>query len=242
MDFLRWKEVFSCEIGSLCVVPRAPAVITSNGSTAQPRFLMSLIKLWYLSIFLWMASVENLSLVYVNSINCIFWFGVVLFGGGLVYGVPQIHSMSGFRRALHWHLVVVHVQGKSHSGIVLSGDWLLVFPALINVRHLEVGWEASSFRIIWTALLCLCILNACIWGWVQVRRTCFHVSISKVWHSVQFGVGNLFGPKKSCLRAFPIYWLVRNLRTCFICASVIWGFFQNLLESLLSMFWSFVYL
>ncbi len=44
MDFLRWKEVFSCEIESLCVVPRAPAAITSNGSTAHPRFLMSLIK------------------------------------------------------------------------------------------------------------------------------------------------------------------------------------------------------
>ena len=46
--------------------------------------------------------------------------------------------------------------------------------------------------------------------------------------------GNLSIPKKSCLRAFPMYWPVRNLITHVICESVIVGFFQKLVESSLS--------
>lgn len=48
----------------------APAVITISGSTIHPLFLMSLMRGWYFSIFLAVVSGENLSLQYVNSINC----------------------------------------------------------------------------------------------------------------------------------------------------------------------------
>ena len=50
----------------------APAVITISGSTIQPLLMISLMRGWYFSIFLSIVSGENLSLQYVNSINCTF--------------------------------------------------------------------------------------------------------------------------------------------------------------------------
>ena len=47
--------------------------------------------------------------------------------------------------------------------------------------------------------------------------------------------GNLSIPKKTCLRAFHMYWPVRNLIRHVICGSVIMGFFQKFVESSLSM-------
>ena len=55
--------------GGACVVPRAPAVMTIRGSTFHPCAVMSLSRGWYLSILLVMVFCENLSFVYVNSIN-----------------------------------------------------------------------------------------------------------------------------------------------------------------------------
>ena len=54
---------------SLKVVALAPATITMRGSTFHPSVLMSLISDCYFSVLMLMASCENLSLPYVNSIN-----------------------------------------------------------------------------------------------------------------------------------------------------------------------------
>ena len=42
-------------------------------------------------------SVENRSLQYVNSMNCIVIIGVGASGGGELYGWPKMQSMSGLR-------------------------------------------------------------------------------------------------------------------------------------------------
>jgi hypothetical protein len=52
-----------------CVVPRAPIVMTIRRSTFHPCAVMLLSRGWYLFILLVMVSCENLSLVYVNSMN-----------------------------------------------------------------------------------------------------------------------------------------------------------------------------
>jgi hypothetical protein len=52
-------------------------------------------------IFLSLDSAENLSLQYVNSINCIVIFGVGATGGGELYGWPMTHSMLGLSLELH---------------------------------------------------------------------------------------------------------------------------------------------
>ncbi len=93
--------VSSCFIEGTCVVPLAPAVMTMIGSTFQPCCMMLLIKGWYLIIFLPIVSGENLSFVYVNSINCMVRLSSGFSGGGLWYGRPLMHSISGLNLALH---------------------------------------------------------------------------------------------------------------------------------------------
>ena len=64
-----WNVVLICFNDGAWVVPLALAVITMRGSTVHPCSLMSSISGWYFWILLVVASWENLSLVYVNSIN-----------------------------------------------------------------------------------------------------------------------------------------------------------------------------
>ena len=75
-------------IEGLKVVALAPATITIRGSIFHPSVLMSLISGWYFSILMSMASCENLSLPYLNSINWIVRLGSMWFGGGALYGRP----------------------------------------------------------------------------------------------------------------------------------------------------------
>ena len=93
--------VSSCFIEGTCVVPLAPAVMTMIGSTFQPCCMMLLIRGWYFKIFLPIVSGENLSFVYVNSINCMVRLSSGFRGGGLWYGRPLMHSISGLNLALH---------------------------------------------------------------------------------------------------------------------------------------------
>ena len=83
--------VVNCSIEGACVVPLAPAVMTMSGSTFHPCCKILLIRGWYFWILLLIASGENLSFVYVNSINCIVKLLSGFSGGGLWYGRPLIH-------------------------------------------------------------------------------------------------------------------------------------------------------
>ena len=58
-------------IDGMCDVALAPTVITISGCTLQPLFVIFSISGWYFSIFVVIVFGKNLSLQYVNSMNCI---------------------------------------------------------------------------------------------------------------------------------------------------------------------------
>ena len=64
-----------------------------------------------------------------------------------------------------------------------------------------------------------------------------HVSWVLVLQSVQLEFGYLLGQNR-CFLAFSIYCVVRNIFSCFICASDISRFVQKLLDVVCSMFLS----
>jgi hypothetical protein len=75
----------------------------------------------------------NLSLQYVNPMNCIIIFGIGCVGGGPSCGWFRTSRMSGLSLALHWHFLVIHVHGRSHGGTMLSYCLLLFLPAFMSV-------------------------------------------------------------------------------------------------------------
>ena len=78
-----WNFSSSDFIEGMCVVALAPAVMTIRGSTFHPRAVILAISGLYLLVLAWSVSGENLSLQYVNSINCIVRLGLVSEGGSL---------------------------------------------------------------------------------------------------------------------------------------------------------------
>jgi hypothetical protein len=82
-------------IDKMCGVALAPAARTISGATFHPLDVMLLMSGCYFVVFLARVFVANLSLHYVNSINCIVTYGVGAFGKGWLYGWPMTHIMSG---------------------------------------------------------------------------------------------------------------------------------------------------
>ena len=72
----------SDSIDGICVVALAPAVITIRGSTFHPLAAILSINGLYLLVFASCVSGENLSLQYVNSMNCMVRLGSMFMGGG----------------------------------------------------------------------------------------------------------------------------------------------------------------
>ena len=114
-------------------MPLAPVTSTMSGATFQPFAMMLSMSGWYFAIFLSRVSTANLSLQYVNSMNCMVVPSVGVSGGGRLYGWPMMHIMLGLSLALQWHLWVLHVHGSSHGGTVLSWGISLCDLAFINV-------------------------------------------------------------------------------------------------------------
>jgi hypothetical protein len=76
------KLVSSAFIDGMWAVALAPAVMTISGSIFHPLEAMLAISGLYLLFFASIASGENLSLQYVNSMNCMVRLGSVSLGGG----------------------------------------------------------------------------------------------------------------------------------------------------------------
>jgi len=68
-------------IDGMWVVARAPAVMTISGSIFHPLMAMLSISGLYLLFFASIVYGENLSLQYVNSINCMVRLGSMSMGG-----------------------------------------------------------------------------------------------------------------------------------------------------------------
>jgi hypothetical protein len=71
-----------------------------SGSTFHPWQMRILINGWYIRILLYIVSYENMSLVYVNSINCIMRVFVGFSDGVLYCGSHLLHSRSGLNLEL----------------------------------------------------------------------------------------------------------------------------------------------
>ena len=106
-----------------------------------------------------MASCENLSFPYLNSINWIMKFGSMVVEGRAVYGRPLMQRMYGLRRALQWHFRVRHVHGRSHDGIVFSCGLLLKISAFIPMKQRKILEVIINLQISQTASLCLFTIN-----------------------------------------------------------------------------------
>ncbi|KAG0565947.1 hypothetical protein KC19_7G025900 [Ceratodon purpureus] len=87
-------------IEGMCVVALAPAVMTMRGSTFHPLAVRLAISGLYLLVLATNVSGENLSLQYVNSMNCMVRLGFISVGGSLWYGKPLTQRMSGLNLEL----------------------------------------------------------------------------------------------------------------------------------------------
>jgi hypothetical protein len=123
----------SAFIDGICAVALAPAVIIIRGSTFHPLAAMLSINGLYLLFFASSVSGDNLSLHYVNSMNCMVRLGSMFVGGTVWYGNPLTQRMSSLNLELQWHLCVPHVQGSSQLGTVFSWGVLLKVPAFMRV-------------------------------------------------------------------------------------------------------------
>ena len=142
-------------IDGMCVVALAPAVMIIRGSTFHPLATILAISGKYLLFFVSSVSCENLSLQYVNSINCMVRLGFMCVGGSCWYGRPLVQRISGLNLELQWHLCVPHVQGRSQLRTVFSWGLLLKIPTFMRIKHLDFSDENSSILISHTVLLCL---------------------------------------------------------------------------------------
>ena len=82
--------------------------------------VMMLMNGWYFVDFLSKVYVVNLSLQYVNSINCMVISNLGFCGWGWLYGWPMTRSLFGLNLVLQSHLWVPHVHGNNHVGTVFS--------------------------------------------------------------------------------------------------------------------------
>jgi hypothetical protein len=94
------------------------------------------------------------------------------------------------------------------------------------MKHRALVLDISSFRISWTALLCLFMRSLCMCGSVQHNNICSHVSGCVILHSEQFMLGKS-SLQNRCFLAFPMYCPYLNFRNCVICDSVAVGLVQN---------------
>ena len=97
--------------------------MTIRGSTFHPLATILAISGLYLLFYASIAYGENLSLQYVNSINCMVRLGSISAGGSFWYGSPLMQRISDLNIALQWHLCVPHVQGSSQLGTVFFEEY-----------------------------------------------------------------------------------------------------------------------
>ena len=87
----------------------------------------------YLLFFTSSVSGENLSLQYVNSMNCMVRLASMSVGESFWYGNPLTQKMSCLNLELQWHLCVPHVQGSSQLETVFFWGVLLKVPTFMRI-------------------------------------------------------------------------------------------------------------
>lgn len=87
----------------------------------------------YLSCFVLMAWFMNLSCVNVSSIICMARFGACMNVPYCYCVAPCMYIMYGHSLARHVHLVVWHVHGRSHEGMMWSCGHSTLLLAFVSV-------------------------------------------------------------------------------------------------------------
>ena len=90
-------------IDGMCMVALALTTITMCGVTFHSFVMRALISGWVFVVLQLLESSENVSLQYVNSIDCTMKYEVGIICGGLLYGWPIILSVLGLSLAWPWH-------------------------------------------------------------------------------------------------------------------------------------------
>ena len=92
-----------------------------NGSIFHPLFMRELTNGLYFSIFFSIISGENLSLQYVNSMNCMMRLLLWFVRRSDSYANSFIHSIFGLNLVLLWHVCHAFMHTSSHGGTIFSG-------------------------------------------------------------------------------------------------------------------------
>ena len=129
-----------------CMPPLTPAVIVMRGLVCHPRICMVLISESNLVCLCVRAWSGIMSWQYVNSMNSTGSLEEGVIGICIWFGAPIMYRMSSLNLSWHWHVVCVHVQLRSHFGIVCWGGVLFRWHALVNVKN----------RVFLVSLQCLC--------------------------------------------------------------------------------------
>ena len=152
------------------------------------------------------------------------------YGSSVWFGAPIMHRMYGLSLAWHWHGFWWHVHWSSHSAIVCSCSWLLMWYALVKVRNLVFLFACIVWEMRCTALLCLAILSPFRYGCSHVDSRWGHVSHLFLWHRVHLAFWCVRGHNMFLLW-LPMYWAYMNFNVW-----VIW-LFDNHLSTYGNFFW-----
>lgn len=129
-------RILGLVIGCSCMVPLTLVSMVVSGVTIHPQCLRVSIRESYLPCFVVIAISGHLQWQYVKSMKCTVMVGERAIGVWLLVGAPRTYRMSCLSRAIHWHGLELHEQGRSQFGIVVSRVWLLWVPTFTNVRYL----------------------------------------------------------------------------------------------------------
>ena len=144
-------------IDGMCVVALAPATSTMSGATFQPLVIMLLMSGWYFVVFLSRVSAVNLSLQYVNSMNCIVIPVVGVYGGGWLYGCPMTLSAQNphpWLRPSPGGVRGLRVVSRFHNISICNSN----HPIGINIKH--TTWIQRNTRFKYLEILSSLVIIA----------------------------------------------------------------------------------
>ena len=108
-------------------------------------------------------------------------------------GPPNIHNMLGLSRAMHVHVLGIHVHSITHIGNVMSWGHLCWLLAYTRVQHLVCLLKWSMWAIWCNVLLCRAMAKV-FYVWVGANEDQVWPRFNfVVWAKCAFGLGIVSG-------------------------------------------------
>ena len=108
-----WWWLTNLSMRCLWIATLALAVMVMKGLVFHPLFYMVLLNEFYLICVCVKVWSGKLSWQYMNSLIWIVYMGEGAMGVCIWFGAPNMHRMSNFNLAWHWHVVCGHVNLRS---------------------------------------------------------------------------------------------------------------------------------